>query len=106
MPAGRPPNEKTRYTKRVIVWLHDEDFDQLEDQARLADTSRSEIMRRLLRRDAVIVSNVDRQMIKELRRIGGLLKHIHNQSDGVYSAQTAEALRAITAYIKSLPAAS
>ncbi|WP_434717209.1 MobB mobilization protein (plasmid) [Paraburkholderia sp. A2RO-4L] len=49
-----------------------------------------------------IIANTDDAMIKEVRRLGGLLKHIHNQSRGTYSQATAEALRAVTAYIERL----
>jgi hypothetical protein len=41
-------------------------------------------------------------MLKELRRIGGLLKHVHNESGGAYSQGTAMALSALTAYIEEL----
>ena len=41
-------------------------------------------------------------MVNELRRIGGLLKHIHNQSGGAYSRDTAAALVEITAAIKRI----
>ncbi len=41
-------------------------------------------------------------MVRELRRMGGLLKHIHNTTDGVYSRETAQALVEIAAQIKAL----
>jgi hypothetical protein len=41
-------------------------------------------------------------MLKELRRIGGLLKHIHSESGGVYSKATAQALVALKDYIERL----
>jgi hypothetical protein len=41
-------------------------------------------------------------MIKELRRLGGLLKHIHTQSGGNYSQQTAATLARVKAYIERL----
>jgi hypothetical protein len=49
-----------------------------------------------------IIANADAVMLKELRRIGGLLKHIHNESAGVYSKDTAGALVALKAYIEKL----
>ncbi|MBI5981630.1 MobB mobilization protein, partial [Clostridium perfringens] len=48
------------------------------------------------------IANADAVMLKELRRIGGLLKHIHNESGGVYSKDTAGALVALKAYIERL----
>jgi hypothetical protein len=40
----------------------------------------------------VVTSKADDMMIRELRRLGGLLKHVHNESDGAYSVETAEAI--------------
>jgi hypothetical protein len=47
-------------------------------------------------------SAADAQMINELRRLGGLVKHIHNQTDGVNSRETADVLIAITEAIKRI----
>jgi len=49
-----------------------------------------------------IIANADAVMLKELRRIGGLLKHIHNESGGIYNKDTAGALVALKAYIGKL----
>lgn len=51
-----------------------------------------------------IVANADLLMIKELRRLGGLLKHVHNESDGSYSHSTAQALHAVRDCIDPLAA--
>jgi hypothetical protein len=56
--------------------------------------------RRLLGRR--VVANVDAVMIRELRRLGGLLKHVHLHSGGAYSEQTSKALQAITVAIETL----
>lgn len=40
----------------------------------------------------VVVPHTDLAVIRELRRLGGLVKQIHKQSHGVYSKQTAAAL--------------
>ena len=40
----------------------------------------------------VVTSRADLSVVNELRRLGGLLKHIHNESRGAYSADTAAAL--------------
>jgi len=47
-------------------------------------------------------STADQQMINDLRKIGGLMKHIHNETKGAYSRQTAEALHEITGAIKRI----
>ena len=49
-----------------------------------------------------LISKVDSAMIKELRRVGGLLKHVHNESDGAYSKQTASMLVQLSDLIKKL----
>jgi hypothetical protein len=40
----------------------------------------------------MVTSKADDMMIRELRRLGGLLKHVHNESNGAYSSETADAL--------------
>lgn len=47
-------------------------------------------------------SAVDSQIINELRRIGGLLRHQFTQSGGQYSAESAATLREITAAISRI----
>lgn len=47
-------------------------------------------------------SKADTQMINELRRLGGLVKHIHNQTEGVYSLETSGVLVQITEAIKRI----
>lgn len=49
-----------------------------------------------------IVAKTDLRVLAELRRIGGLLKHIHNETKGAYSAKTAEAIREITRYVHQM----
>lgn len=74
---------------------------ELVEAARIAGLSVSEYARRCMLGRAVVAS-ADAAMIRELRRLGGLLKHVHNQSKGVYSAQTAEVLAVIKRYIEDL----
>jgi hypothetical protein len=88
--------------KTVInVRLSISEKERLKEDADLAALSMSELVRRRYL-GSPIIANVDAVMVKELRRIGGLLKHIHNQSNGVYSQETAEALLALKAYIEKL----
>lgn len=49
-------------------------------------------------------SKADAQMINELRRLGGLLKHIHNETDGANSVKTAAVLVALVDAIKRIGA--
>ena len=74
---------------------------KLKEDADLAGLSMSELVRRRYFGRPIIAS-ADAVMLKELRRIGGLLKHVHNESGGAYSQGTAMALSALTAYIEEL----
>lgn len=88
--------------KTVInVRLSISEKERLKEDADLAALSMSELVRRRYF-GSPIIANVDAVMVKELRRMGGLLKHIHKQSNGAYSQETAEALVALKAYIEKL----
>jgi hypothetical protein len=41
-------------------------------------------------------------VLAELRRLGGLLKHIHLETRGIYSELTANAIRALESYSRTL----
>jgi Mobilization protein NikA len=49
-----------------------------------------------------VVSRVDATAIRELRRLGGLLKKVHVDSSGAYSKETASALVALRAAIERI----
>lgn len=74
---------------------------KLKEDADLAGLSLSELVRRRYF-GKPILANADAVMLKELRRLGGLLKHVHNESQGVYSKETAGALVALKAYLEQL----
>ena len=73
----------------------------LKEDADLAGLSMSELVRRRYF-GRPIIANADAVMLKELRRLGGLLKHIHNQSAGAYSQATASAIAELRVYIQKL----
>jgi hypothetical protein len=85
----------------VNVRLLVEEKDRLKDDADMAGLSMSALVRaRYFGRP--VIANADAVMIKELRRIGGLLKHVHMTSDGSYSKDTAAALAELSRYIEKL----
>ncbi|MBJ9698299.1 plasmid mobilization protein [Burkholderia cenocepacia] len=88
-------------TEKIAVRLTPDEKTRLRDDAELAGLSVSELVRRRYF-GRPVVANADMVMVRELRRIGGLLKHIHNKTDGVYSRETAQALVEITGQIKKL----
>jgi hypothetical protein len=49
-----------------------------------------------------VVSRTDATTIRELRRLGGLLKKVHVDSGGAYGAATADALAALTRAVNRL----
>jgi hypothetical protein len=51
-----------------------------------------------------VVTRTDDKAIRELKRLGGLLKKVHLDSDGAYSAETAAALADVRAAIARLAA--
>ena len=75
----------------------------LQEDADLAGLTMSELVRRRYF-GRPIIANADEVMIRELRRIGGLLKHVHNESGGAYSESTAHAVHDINLYINKLSA--
>jgi uncharacterized protein (DUF1778 family) len=77
---------------------------RLKDDADLAGLSVSEFVRRRSFGRAII-AQADAVTIKELRRLGGLVKHLHNESGGAYSRETAAALVALRGYIEQLASA-
>jgi hypothetical protein len=74
---------------------------RLKEEAEIAGLTVSQLVRRrsLGRR---VVAATDAAMIRELRRLGGLLKHIHTETGGTYSTDTAQALAAIREAIERL----
>ena len=98
------PTEDDRLSAVVNVRLTAAEKARLKDDADLAGLSVSEfVRRRSLGRP--IIAQADAVTIKELRRLGGLVKHLHNETGGVYSRETAAALVALRGYIEQLASA-
>ena len=92
-------------TERVTLRLAADEKDRLKSDADLAGISVSEVVRRHYF-GRPIIANADLVMVKEMRRMGGLMKHLHNESGGAYSKQTSDAINAIVKYIDTLTAAA
>jgi len=87
--------------ERVDVRVAPGEKQQLRAIARGAGLAVSELVRlRALGRP--VVCRTDATAIRELRRLGGLLKKVHMDSNGAYSRQTAAALAALQAEIATL----
>ena len=88
-------------TERLDVRVAPEEKEQLCRIAAGAGISVAELVRaRAL--DRPVVSRTDATTIRELRRLGGLLKKVHIDSGAAYSRETAAALTALRAAIVRL----
>ncbi len=86
---------------RITVRFSKPEHTRLSQDATSAGLSISEIIRRRVF-GRPITASVDVMTIRELRRIGGLIKLVHNQSAGAYSAQTAELLTQLSVAVTAL----
>ena len=89
--------------KRINIRLTASEFAEVNDQAEAGALSLSEYCRRrvLGRR---VMSQTDQVMIRELRRIAGLQKHLFNDTEAgkVHAQETAEILHLIKGAIMGL----
>jgi hypothetical protein len=88
-------------TARLDVRVAPVEKEQLAVIARDAGLAVAELVRlRALGRP--VVSRTDATTVRELRRLGGLLKMIHVESGGAYRQQTAELLTMLRAAVGKL----
>ena len=86
---------------RICARLNDEERKQILAQAETSRLTVSEfIRRRALGKQ--IVPKSDLRILNELRRLGGLLKHIHLETRGSYSEDTRNAIRTLDNYARQL----
>jgi hypothetical protein len=86
---------------KVNLRLTAAELKRLKEDARIAGLSVSALIRRRYFGRPILAES-DANTIRELRRIGGLLKHIHVDSKGAYSRLTADALVSLSNYIDKL----
>jgi hypothetical protein len=90
--------ENSRY---IGIRLSEEEDRRIREQAEMSHLTISEFMRRRAL-GKQIVPKSDLGILSELRRLGGLLKHVHLETRGSYSELTANAIRALEAYGRKL----
>jgi hypothetical protein len=73
-------NTKEPLDQRITIRLSQTEKNLLIEDAELAGLTTAELIRRRYFGKPIITAT-DRATIRELRRVGGLLKHIFNQSD-------------------------
>lgn len=97
---GRPRTEE-RLDAVVNVRLSAEEKARLAEDARTAGVSMSALVRRRYF-GRPLVAKADQVVIRELRRVGGLLKAIHMESGGAYKEATWAAINEVAAAIRRL----
>lgn len=85
-------NTKEPLDQRITIRLSQTEKNLLLEDADLAGLTTSELIRRRYF-GKPIVTATDRATIRELRRVGGLLKHIFSQSDRFDELDEREAYR-------------
>lgn len=94
--------QKREYkTKIVNVRLSESEFLTLKRKAKNSGLTCSEFVRRAAN-NRRIVSRIEESAVNELRRIGGLLKHIHLESGGAYSRATAAGIDEIRKAVRKI----
>ena len=94
---------KSTNPRRAVLNIHVATTERAAvlEQARACGLTVSAYCRSLIL-GRVVTSRTDLTTVNELRRLGGLLKHIHNESRGAYSADTAAALADVRAAIRRI----
>lgn len=86
---------------KVSFRLRESEYKTAKSHAENAAVSFSEYVRSCVLNRRV-VCKTDIRVVAELRRLGGLVKHLHNESRGRYSELTAEALRELISCVGAL----
>lgn len=93
--------KKGNLETRIEFRVTEEERGKILEQAEASGLSVSEyVRRRVLGRRVDSVTDV--RMLSELRRQGGLLKKVFNESNGMYREETAIALENINKFIECL----
>jgi hypothetical protein len=95
--------EKENRTSRISIRFTKTEYARLKTEAGLSGLTVVAFARKRIF-GARVVPKADLAVLAELRRLGGLLKHVHNETRGAYSALTAQAIRDLSAYVRALPA--
>ena len=80
-------NDTEKKNERLTVRFRPEELSELLNQAEICGLSVSELIRRRALEKRVTAAT-DLKMLLELRRIGGLIKHFFNETDGLYRKKT------------------
>lgn len=88
-------------TENINIRLTLKERSKLNEQAEIAGLTVSEYVRRRIC-GVSIPSKLEKRMLSELRRQGGLLKFIFNESRGMYTEKIDNTLDSINSFIQNL----
>jgi ribosomal protein S25 len=94
---------RKRKTRKISFRLLESEYAQISDDIAVCGLTVSSLARKRLL-GVSVASRADLAVLSELRRLGGLLKHIHNETRGIYSSLTAQAIKDLSAYARELTA--
>jgi len=94
-------NKPTRRERKITFRLTESEYAQISEDMAVSGLSVSSFTRKRLL-GVRIASRADLAVLSELRRLGGLLKHVHNETRGAYSALTAQAIRDLSACAQAI----
>jgi hypothetical protein len=77
--------------KRLTIRFRPDEMAELEAQSEINGMSLSELIRRRALQKRFVPAT-DLKTISELRRIGGLIKHLFNETNGLYRQKTSALL--------------
>ena len=86
---------------RLYLRVTPDEQETIREQAELSGLSMSEYVRKRVLGFRVMPKS-ELNILRELRRLGGLVKHLHNESQGLYSFETVSALNSLTSYAHAL----
>lgn len=93
-------NNKNK-TKTIHVRLSEEEYYALSRKVKYSGLNISAFVRRAAN-NRRITSRVEMHVVNELRKLGGLLKLVHNESGGAYRHATAAAIDEIRKAVRRL----
>jgi len=99
--AKNKQTEKEKLKRRISIRLSESEYAQISDDMAVCGLTVSSLARKRLL-SVRVASRADITVLSELRRLGGLLKHIHNETRGTYSSLTAQAIKDLSDYARVL----
>ena len=99
-----PENKQKQHdkkTRKISLRLTESEYAQISDEMTVCGLSVSSLTRKHVL-GVRVASHADLAVLSELRRLCGLLKHIHNETRGAYSSLTAQAIKDLSAYARAL----